>query len=80
MTESQEFITLQKELLKHKFLYYVKHEPILSDYDYDMLELSSYKLAKTLGFRANRFDDPDENEKHHVHWMVGYNENSIYNI
>lgn len=76
--ETEEFVKLQKDLLQHKKLYYVDDMPTISDYDYDMLELSSYKLAKELGFRADRFEDPEENEKHHIHWMIGYKAGSIY--
>lgn len=79
MTESTEFIALQKELLRHKFLYYVQNTPEISDYEYDMLERQSFKLAQSLGFNADRFDNPMANEEHHVHWMVGYNDNSKYN-
>lgn len=79
MIETPEFIALQKELLRHKFLYYVENTPEISDYDYDMLERKSYDMAQSLGFRADRYEDAEENEKHHVHWMIGYNEKSIYN-
>lgn len=77
--ETQEFKDLQKELLEHKRLYYVEDKPIISDYEYDMLERKSYKLAKNLGFGADRWEEPEENEAHHVHWMVGYKEDSVYN-
>ena len=76
--ETEEFINLQKELLRHKFLYYIENKPEISDYDFDMLERSSYEIAKTLGFNADKFDDPQENEVHHVHWMIGYKEGSKY--
>jgi NAD-dependent DNA ligase len=79
MKETKKFIELQKELLRHKFLYYVQNTPEISDYDYDILERKSLYLADTLGFNANPFTGPEENEAHHVHWMIGYNENSIYN-
>ena len=77
--ETPDFIALQKELLRHKFLYYVLNTPEITDYDYDMLEQKSLDMALLLGFKADKFEHPDENEKHHVHWMIGYNENSIYN-
>lgn len=67
------FQELQKELLKHKYLYYVKSAPIISDYDYDMLEDKSLKLARKLGFRADKWEGPEENEAEHVHWMVDFN-------
>jgi NAD-dependent DNA ligase len=70
-----EFEQLQKTLLKHKYLYYVKSAPIIGDYDYDMLELESFGLAKKLGFNADRLGEPQENEKEHVHWMVDFDEN-----
>lgn len=78
MEKTEEFIKLQKELLRHKFLYYVENMPEITDYDYDMLERSSFKLASELGFRADSYLGPEDNEVHHVHWMIGYNENSIY--
>lgn len=78
MKETEEFIKLQQELLKHKYLYYIENEPKITDYHYDMLEKSSFKLAKDLGFNADPWEDPQENEKHHVHWMIGYSENSVY--
>lgn len=53
--------------------------PEISDYDYDMLERKSFKMARDLGFRADSYEDAEENEKHHVHWMIGYNENNFYN-
>ena len=79
MKESHEFICLQKELLRHKKLYYVDNNPELSDYDFDMLERKSYAMAKGLGFNADRFEEPEYNESHHVHWMVGYDDKSVYN-
>lgn len=69
---SVEFYELQKELLKHKYLYYVKTAPIISDYTYDMLEEKSLKLAKQLGYRADKWEGPETNEKDHVHWMVDF--------
>lgn len=70
--ESTDFEELQKTLLKHKYLYYIKSTPIISDYDYDMLEEKSLKLAKKLGFRADKWEGPEDNEKEHVHWMVDF--------
>jgi NAD-dependent DNA ligase len=78
MQETEEFVKLQKGLLQHKKLYYVDDMPTISDYDYDMLELKSYKMAQGLGFKADKWEDPEENEKHHIHWMIGYKEGSIY--
>lgn len=67
-----EFEYLQRELLKHKYLYYIKSAPIISDYDYDMLEDKSLKLAKKCGFRADKWEGPAQNEVDHVHWMVDF--------
>lgn len=69
-----EFGLLQKDLLKHKYLYYVKSAPIISDYDYDMLERKSFKMAQKLGFRADQWEGPADDEKLHVHWMVDFDE------
>lgn len=70
-----EFEDIQKDLLKHKYLYYVKSAPVISDYDYDMMENESRKIAKRLGFRADQWEGPAEDEKDHVHWMVDFDEN-----
>lgn len=78
MEETEEFIELQKELLRHKFLYHIQHTPEITDYDYVILYRKSVDLARSLGFRARPYLGPEENEAHHVHWMSGYNENSIY--
>lgn len=61
-----EFEKLGKELLKHKYLYYVKAAPIISDYDYDMLEIKYTKMAKQLKIRpeVSLISDWDELE-----WM-----------
>lgn len=79
MKETPEFIKLQKELLEHKYRYYVLSMPTISDYEYDMLERSSFEIAKSLGFNADRFDNPMPDEEHHVHWMVGFDVDSVYN-
>lgn len=79
MKESEEFIELQKELLRHKFLYHVQNTPEITDYDYDMLERKSFEMAKSLGYRADSYLGPEINELEHVHWLIGYNEHSIYN-
>jgi len=72
---TQEFELLQKTLLKHKYLYYVKSAPIISDYDYDMMENDSLKMAKKLGFRADKWEGPAQDETEHVHWMVDFDAN-----
>lgn len=69
---TQAFEKIQRNLLKHKYLYYVKSTPIISDYDYDMMENESRTLAKQLGFRADQWEGPTDEEKNHVHWMVDF--------
>ena len=68
------FDKVQRDLLKHKYLYYVKSAPIISDYAYDMMEKESRELAKQLGFRADQWEGPADNEKDHVHWMVDFDD------
>lgn len=53
----QRFEELGKILLKHKYLYYIKTEPEISDYDYDMLERDYVKLAKSL--KEQGADEPE---------------------
>lgn len=66
------FEDLQKVLLGHKYRYYVKARPTISDYEYDMLEKESFLLAQELGYRADAWEGPEEDEKEHIHWMVGF--------
>ena len=73
--ETDEFKQLQKELLKHKYLYYIKDQPIITDYEYDMLEDKSLKMARDLGFQADKWEEPTQEERYHVHWMAGFDEN-----
>ena len=73
-----QFTDLQKELVKHRYAYYILDNPIISDYAYDMLEAKSLHMAKTLGFRADIWEGPAEAEKDHVHWMVDFNFNNPY--
>ncbi len=72
MSLQKEFYELQKTLLKHKFLYYIKCEPEITDHDYDMLEEKSLKLARALGFRGDKNEGPEKDEEEHVHWMVDF--------
>jgi len=44
----KEFERLGKEILEHKYLYYIKANPTITDYDYDMLEVKYTKIAKSL--------------------------------
>lgn len=73
-----EFVHMQYFLLYHKYLYYILNKPMLEDEHFDNAEKYSYTLAKNLGFRADKESGPEENEKHHIHWMVGFNYNSPY--
>ncbi len=41
----QRFIDLGWKLLEHKYRYYILSKPIISDYDYDMLEKEYEQLA-----------------------------------
>ena len=73
-----EFHLIQLYLLLHKYLYYEKNKPMLYDHGFDIAEKYSYTLASNLGFRADKSLGPEENEKNHVHWMVGFNMDSVY--
>lgn len=73
-----EFVHIQYFLLFHKYLYYVLSSPMLDDGHFDLAERYSFTLAKNLGFRADKLKGPEENEKNHVHWMVGFNENNPF--
>lgn len=44
----REFEELGKEVLMHKYFYYVLNMPTISDQQYDELEIKYTKLAKTL--------------------------------
>ena len=78
--KQEQFDKIQKELLMHKHRYYVLSNSIISDQAYDMLEEKSLKLARELGFKADKWENPDENEKHHIHWMVDFSENHPLSI
>lgn len=67
-----EFKQVQDKLLRAKKYYYKKHKSIMTDYEFDTLEKYSFKLARELGFRADKYKGPKKNEKHHIHWMIGY--------
>ena len=43
-----------------------------------MLERQSFELAKKLGFRSNEWEGAEYNERHHVHWMIGYDAENAY--
>lgn len=44
----QDFEETGKLILAHKYLYYIKNRPLLSDYEFDMLEYKYTKMAKEL--------------------------------
>lgn len=60
---SAEFEKLGKEILKHKYLYYIKCRPIISDYDYDMLERKYVLMAQDIAKEPNIHLIADWNEK-----------------
>lgn len=78
MKETTEFIYLQQKQLKAKEDYYVNCSPTLTDFQFDMLEKQSYEIARKLSFRADKHLGPEENEEHHIHWMIGFSKNSRY--
>lgn len=78
MTIQEEFDKVQLELIKHKYHYYILDAPLISDYEYDMLERQSYKLSRTLGFAMDFFEGPQAGEEDHVHFMVDFDENNKY--
>lgn len=79
LKETQEFTDLQKELLRLKDLYYNQSISEVTDREYDILERKSFTLAEEIGYRADSWGDFEENESHHVHWMVGYDKTNLYN-
>ena len=40
-------LEIEKIVMAHRYLYYVTCEPVLSDYDYDLLENQALKVAKS---------------------------------
>lgn len=73
-----EFENHQLFLLYHKYLYYELGKSVIEDFYFDISDSYSFKLALNLGFRADKMRGPKENERHHIHWMVGFNSNSEY--
>ncbi len=35
-------------------------------------------MAKNVGFRADKWEDAEANESHHIHWMIGFDYDSPY--
>lgn len=63
----RQFEVMGKQILMHKYLYYVKSAPIISDYDYDMMELEYTKMAKSLRMKPVVSLISDWNE---LEWMT----------
>lgn len=36
-------LQIEKNIMAHRYLYYVKNQPVISDYEYDMLEKEAIK-------------------------------------
>lgn len=72
--DMDEFEKIGRELLKHKYLYYIKASPIISDYEYDKLEVKYTQMAKELIERpsVSLISDWDELEWLNNATMVGF--------
>lgn len=46
---------LRREINKHRYHYYILNKPLISDFEYDMLE----KMLKDLEEQYPQFDTPD---------------------
>lgn len=55
MNRTTKFNNLTKELLTHKYHYYMKDDPIISDYEYDKLEREWISLGKELGINMDDY-------------------------
>lgn len=53
-----------KELLKHKYLYYIVAEPAISDHEYDRLEVVYTQMAKEITVEPEVHLIADWNELH----------------
>jgi len=69
---------MQMHLLLHKYLYYEKNKPMLTDKVFDETESYSFQLSRNMGYRGDKLKGPEENEKHFVHWMVGFDKSNPY--
>jgi len=63
LEKKSRFIELGWQLLEHKFRYYILAEPIIKDYDYDMLEKEYDALADELNLPKSASDMVDFDEK-----------------
>lgn len=59
MDKHQRYVLLGWQILEHKCRYYVFHSPIITDYEYDMLEREYDGLAAELGLPASASDMVD---------------------
>ena len=73
-----DFITIQMDFLYHKYLRHTVETPVISDEEFETMERKSLEAAEELGFRADKSLGAEDNESHHVHWMVGFSEDSPY--
>jgi NAD-dependent DNA ligase len=51
----ENFEKLTIELLKHKYAYYILCSPIISDYEFDMLERDWMNLGRKLGVDMDNY-------------------------
>ncbi len=63
MTIEERFEKIGKELLMHKYLYYIMAQPAISDYEYDMREREYVKLAEKIEQEPSVHLIADWNEK-----------------
>ena len=73
---NQEFEKFGREILKHKYLYYIKNEPIISDYDYDMMERKYTDMARDIKIRpeVSMISDWAHLDWLHIATIVGFPE------
>lgn len=50
-----EFFELTTQLLVHKFMYYENDNPVLTDYEYDMLEKDWREGGQSLGINMDAY-------------------------
>jgi NAD-dependent DNA ligase len=55
----ERFIQLSWQILEHKYRYYILVNPVISDYEYDMLEKEYDALADKLGLPKSASDMVD---------------------
>lgn len=61
----EEFLKLERELLEHKYRYYVLNQTTITDYEYDILESSWYRMGEELGIDLDKY----------LQYWVGFSEN-----